>query len=209
MTTPNSPTGDDRYRHPMHPEAAEAATPRGPGMPDVPPAAPSVAPGAWLDGHDGRHRDADGRPPVDERVPGQSGPVPTLAERRAADQSVGDLVSGLMRDVSLLMRQEVALAKAELTESAKRAGQGAGMLTAAAVAGGFALLFLSIALWWALGHVMDLAWSAVIVAVLWAIVAAILALVGRSRLKSVQGAPQTAETLTEIPPTINPRKDTP
>ena len=70
----------------------------------------------------------------------------------------------------------------------------------AGYAGSMAVLFLSIALWWGLGDLIDsLGWSAVIVAVLWAIVAAILFAVGRSRLKSVQGAPQTVETVKEIP----------
>ena len=57
----------------------------------------------------------------------------------------------MSRDVSTLMRQEVELAKAELTQSAKRAGKGAGMYGGAGVAGWFTLLFLSVALWWASG----------------------------------------------------------
>ena len=45
-------------------------------------------------------------------------------------------------------------------------------------------------------------WSAVIVAVLWAIVALILALQGRKELQKIKGAPQTAETIKEIPETF-------
>ena len=57
-----------------------------------------------------------------------------------------------------------------------------------------------LALWWGLGDLIDsLGWSAVIVAVIWAIIAAILFAVGRSRLKTVQGAPKTVETVKEIP----------
>jgi hypothetical protein len=48
------------------------------------------------------------------------------------------------------------------------------------------------------------AWSAVIVAVIWAIVALILYLVGRNQLKTVKGAPQTVETVKEIPQTLKP-----
>ena len=62
------------------------------------------------------------------------------------------------------------------------------------------LLFLSIALWWGLGDLIEsLSWSAVIVAVLWGVIAAILFAIGRSRLKSVRGAPKTVETVKEIP----------
>ena len=98
----------------------------------------------------------------------------TEAEARAANNSLGELFGELTRDFSTLVRQEVALAKAELKESATSAGKGAGMLSGAAVAAYMVLLFLSLALWWALGHLMDLGWSALIVAALWAIIAAVL-----------------------------------
>ncbi|WP_203581792.1 phage holin family protein [Microbacterium hibisci] len=126
--------------------------------------------------------------------------MPTPSQQKAADTSLGDLVGEVSRDLSTLMRQELELAKAELSESAKRAGKGAGLLGGAGYAGSMAVLFLSIALWWALGDLLDsLGWSAVIVAVIWAIIAGILFAVGRSRLKSVQGAPRTVETVKEIP----------
>lgn len=126
--------------------------------------------------------------------------MPTPSQQKAAETSLGDLVGEVSRDLSILMRKELELAKAELSESAKRAGKGAGLMGGAGYAGSMAVLFLSIALWWGLGDLIDsLGWSAVIVAVLWAIVAAILFAVGRSRLKSVQGAPQTVETVKEIP----------
>lgn len=126
--------------------------------------------------------------------------MPTPSQQKASETSLGDLVGEVSRDLSILMRKELELAKAELSESAKRAGKGAGLMGGAGYAGSMAVLFLTIALWWGLGDLIDsLGWSAVIVAVLWAIVAAILFAVGRSRLKSVQGAPQTVETVKEIP----------
>ncbi len=125
--------------------------------------------------------------------------MPTPSQQKAADTSLGELVGEVSRDLSVLMRQELELAKAELAESAKRAGMGAGLLGGAGYAAGMAVLFLSLALWWALGLLVGLGWSAVIVAVIWAIVAGILFAVGRSRLKTVQGAPQTVETVKEIP----------
>lgn len=117
----------------------------------------------------------------------------------AQDASVGELLGEVTRDLSTLMRQEIALAKAEVSESAKRAGTGAGMLAGAGVAGHMVLLFLSIALWWALGSAIGRGWSAVVVAVVWAVVAAVLALRGRTQLREVEGLPETADSVRKIP----------
>ncbi|WP_141892535.1 phage holin family protein [Microbacterium kyungheense] len=125
--------------------------------------------------------------------------MPTPSQQKAAETSLGDLVGEVSRDLSALMRQELELAKAELSESAKRAGAGAGLLGVAGYAAMMAVLFLSLALWWALGTLVGLGWSGVIVATVWAIIAGILYAVGRRRLASVRGAPQTVETVKEIP----------
>ncbi len=130
--------------------------------------------------------------------------VPDPAAQRAADNGLGELLGDVSRDLSTLIRQEVELAKAEVSDSAKKAGKGAGFLGGAAVAGYFALLFLSICIWWALGLLIGNAWSALIVAVIYGIVAAVLALRGRNKLQEVQGVPQTAATVKEIPPTLKP-----
>ncbi|MET0976647.1 MAG: phage holin family protein [Leifsonia sp.] len=128
--------------------------------------------------------------------------LPTPSEEKAATTSLGDLLSEVTRDISTLMRQEVALAKAELQESAKRAGKGAGMLSGGGVAGLLALLFLSIAAWWGLGYLIGNAWSGLVIAVVWGIVAAILLISGRKAIASVEGVPQTVETVKEIPETL-------
>jgi fatty acid desaturase len=107
-----------------------------------------------------------------------------------------------MRDVSTLIRQEMALAKAELKESAVTTAKGAGMLGGAGYAASMTVLFLSLALWAALATLIGWGWSGVVVAVVWAIIAAILFAVGRRRLAEVKGAPQTVETLQEIPGTL-------
>jgi len=125
---------------------------------------------------------------------------------RAAESSLGSLLSEVSRDFSTLVRQEVELAKAELRESAKKAGRGGGLLGGAAIAAWMTLLFLSIALWWGLGNVTGHAWSAVIVAVLYAIVAGILALIGRKQLSSIRGLPQTADTVKKIPNALKPEE---
>ncbi|MFQ4149824.1 phage holin family protein [Arthrobacter sp. LAPM80] len=126
------------------------------------------------------------------------------AHAKAESSSLGDLLGEATRDLSTLMRQEVELAKVELKDSAVRAGKGSGMLAGASVAGHFVLLFLSLALWWALGTWWGLGWSGVVVAVIWAIVAAVLAALGRRELKAIKGLPQTGQTLQEIPSTLKP-----
>jgi len=122
--------------------------------------------------------------------------------------SIGALISDISADLSTLMRQEVALAKAEVKQSATKAGKGAGMLGAAGYAGHFVVLFLSFALWMGLADLIDsLGWAAVIVAVLWGIVAAVLAMLGRKELKNVEGMPRTAETAKRVPDAIKGNED--
>lgn len=127
---------------------------------------------------------------------------PTPSEQRAASSTLGDLLGEVTRNLSTLMRQEITLAKVELTESAKTSGKSAGLLGGAGYAAAMAVLFLSIALWAALSTVMGGGWAGVIVAVIWAAVAAILYATGRKQMAKVKGAPQTVQTLQEFPPTF-------
>jgi hypothetical protein len=124
------------------------------------------------------------------------------SERRAASESLGDLFGEVSRDLSTLMRQELALAKAELTQSATRAGKGAGMLGGAGIAAHMTLLFLSITLWWALGYLVGNAWSALIVAIIWGIIAAVLAMVGKKEIDQIRGMPKTVDSIKKIPDTL-------
>jgi hypothetical protein len=127
---------------------------------------------------------------------------PTPSEAKAASTSLGELVGEVTRDLSTLMRQEVQLAKVELKESATKTAKGAGLLGGAGYGAGMAIFFLSVALWWALAQVMGGGWAAVVVAVIWAAIAGILFVIGRAQLKQVEGAPQTVETIKEIPETL-------
>ena len=120
--------------------------------------------------------------------------------------SVGELIGEVTDDLSRLMRQELALAKAELREEASKTGKAVGMLVAAGLAGFLVVLFASYALWWGLANVMDEGWAALIVTVLWAIVAAVLYSVGRKRMREVQPKPQqTVDTLKEVPDALRGR----
>jgi hypothetical protein len=116
--------------------------------------------------------------------------------------SIGELLSDVSQDITTLMRQEVELAKAELKQSATRAGKGAGMFAGAGVAGHLVVVFVSIAAWWAIGDSTGYGWSALIVAGIWAVIAAVLAVAGRAEMKSVTGVPQTADTVKKIPDAV-------
>ena len=114
------------------------------------------------------------------------------------ETSVGELIGNISDDLSQLFRQEVELAKAELKQEATKAGKAAGMLGAAGFAGYLVVILLSFALVAALSNVMDPGWAALIVAVLWGIVGAVLYANGRKQLKTVDPTPRrTVETLKE------------
>jgi hypothetical protein len=123
-----------------------------------------------------------------------------------SDQSVGELISEVTTDLTTLMRQELELAKAELKQEATSAGKAAGMLGGAGFAGYLAVLFLSVALWAALANGMDEGWAALIVAALWAVVAAALAVVGRARMRRINPKPErTVQTIQQVPDALKGR----
>ncbi|WP_448629195.1 phage holin family protein [Cellulomonas soli] len=113
--------------------------------------------------------------------------------------SVGDLLGQVTKDLSALLRQEVDLAKAELKDTATQAARGGALYAGATVGAHCALLFASIALWWAAGEAMGHGWSALVVAGLWAAVAAVLAVHARAQTRRVEGLPRTADTVKKIP----------
>lgn len=117
---------------------------------------------------------------------------------RSDQRSLGEIVSDVAQDLSTLMKQELELAKTEMKEEAKTAGKGAGLLGGAGVAGHIFLIFLSLTATFALDLVMPLWAAALIVTVVWAIIAAVLAASGRSALKKAQPQlPKTQQTLKE------------
>lgn len=126
----------------------------------------------------------------------------TPSEERAANTSLGDLLGQVTSDLSTLLRQEFALAKAEVKQTATASGKGAALLGGAGYAASMVVLFLSIALWAALSTLVGGGWAGVIVAVVWAVIAGVLFAVGKAQMSKAKGVPQTAETLREIPPTF-------
>jgi len=113
-------------------------------------------------------------------------------------RSLGEIVGDISANMSTLVKQEIDLAKSEMKQEVTKVGKGAGMFGGAAVAGFFTLFFLSFALTYVLDNVMPVELAALIVAVLWGIVAAVLALTGRKNLKAANPQlPTTQQTLKE------------
>jgi uncharacterized membrane protein YqjE len=116
----------------------------------------------------------------------------------ARERPISELVKELAGQTSSLVRQEMRLAQAELTEQGKSARRGAGMLAGAGVAAVLCLAAVSAAAIVALDSFLALWLAAVLVGAVWAIVAAALAARGRSELqRATPPAPQTVETVKE------------
>lgn len=116
----------------------------------------------------------------------------------AAESSIGEIIGNVSDDLSRLFRQEVELAKAEIKQEATNAGKAAGMLGGAGFAGYLAVVLLSFAIVFGLGNVMDLGWAALVVAVVWGIIGAVLYAGGRRRLKTLDPVPRrTVDTIKE------------
>jgi uncharacterized membrane protein YgcG len=112
--------------------------------------------------------------------------------------SLGDLITEITDDVSQLVRDEIELAKAELKQEAAKAGKAAGMLGGAGYAGHLVMLLASFAAVFGLWHVIDLAWAALVITAVWAVIGAVLYVRGRERLRTVNLKPeQTMKTVKE------------
>ena len=114
-------------------------------------------------------------------------------------EPIADLLKRLSNETTQLVRQELELAKAELTEKGKKAGTGAGMFGAAGVTGLLSLGALTACLVLALNHAVADWLAALIVAAVWAALAGILALRGRDKVQEATPPvpEQTIETVKE------------
>jgi len=121
-----------------------------------------------------------------------------VPDQDARERGIGELVKDLANQTSTLVRQEIQLAKAEVTQQGKVAGKGAGLMAAAAVFGLAMLGALTATLIAALDEAMPVWLAALIVTVLWAIVAFVLFKAGQSAIqRATPPAPQTVDTVKE------------
>jgi uncharacterized membrane protein YqjE len=119
----------------------------------------------------------------------------TYGQGDPRERPVGELLKELSNQTATLVSQELELAKAEIAEKGKQAGLGAGMFGGAGLAGLLALGALTTCVIAALATAMDLWLAALIVAVVYAAIAAALALAGRT--KTQQATPPTPEQAIE------------
>jgi uncharacterized membrane protein YqjE len=111
------------------------------------------------------------------------------------EHGTGELLKELSDHTTTLVRKEIELAKAELGEKGKKAGQGAGMFGGAGLFGVFAFGALTTCIIVALDSAMELWLAALIVAVVYGAIAAVLALQGRNKVQEV--GPPVPEQATE------------
>jgi MFS family permease len=115
------------------------------------------------------------------------------------ERPIGDLLKQLSEQTSTLVRQELDLAKAEMTQKGKQAGLGAGLFGAAGITGLLALGALTACLILLLATFLEPWIAALIVAAVLGAVAAVLALTGKGRIQEAAPAvpEQTVDTVKE------------
>jgi uncharacterized membrane protein YqjE len=118
-------------------------------------------------------------------------PATDTSRTAAQEPSTGELVRQAVEQMSRLVREELALAKAEVTQKGKRAGVGAGLLGGGGVVALYGVAALLAAVVLALAEVMPAWLAALIVAVVLFAAAGVLVLLGRKQVK--QGTPPVPE----------------
>lgn len=112
--------------------------------------------------------------------------------------SVGELLSKVTADLSLLMRQELELAKTEIKQEVSQAAKGAGLFAGAGFAGYMLAVLGSLAIAYGIGSQIGYGWGTAIVTVVWALIGLTLLLLGRTQLRRVHAVPpRTAQTMKE------------
>jgi uncharacterized membrane protein YqjE len=121
-----------------------------------------------------------------------------LPPKDSAEKSLGDIVTDVSEKASLLVREEIELAKAEVTQKVSSLGRGAGIAAAAAVFLVFAITMFFHGLAWLIDDIFD--WNSIwpgfmIVFALLTLLAIISALVARRMFQA--GAPPTPDLAIE------------
>src|SRR3954452_15514732 len=116
-----------------------------------------------------------------------------------ADKSLGDVVNDVSTKASLLVREEIELAKTEIAEKAKSLGKGVAVAIVAGVMAVFALIYFFEALAWFFNDLLDVGtkiWIGFLI--VFAILIAIAAIAGWVGLRWIKkGAPPTPDMAIE------------
>lgn len=123
----------------------------------------------------------------------------------AEERTLGQLVAQASDDLSGIVRAEIALAKAELRVDAKNVAVGGGLFGAAGYLGLLASITLVITVGYALVAAGLPAWAAfLIVTVALLLLAGVLALIGRSRIRKVSPPERTIRSTKEAIAAVKP-----
>lgn len=123
----------------------------------------------------------------------------------AEERTVGQLVAEATKDISEIVRAEVALAKTELSLSAKNGAVAGGLFGAAGYLAMLASILLAIAAAYGISALgVPPGWAFVIVAVVLLLLAGALALVGRSRVLRVGPPERTIRTTKQAIAAVKP-----
>ena len=118
-----------------------------------------------------------------------------VAERGDSSESLGDLVSAITSDLSTLVRSEIALAKSELKVEAKNGALGAAFFVVAGLLGVVVFLFLSVTFAELLALALPRWVAYLVVALVYAVIAGVLALLGKKRISTVGAPERTVRTI--------------
>lgn len=123
------------------------------------------------------------------------------ADEGLRDASLGELFKRLSSDMTLLVRQELALFRVEMTqktkETGKRVGHGAGMLSGAAVSGLMALGALTATIILLLALAIPAWCAALVVTIVWGIAAGVMAMRGKHEIETAT-APIPTQTIQTV-----------
>lgn len=123
----------------------------------------------------------------------------------SAEMSTGQLVASIKDDLSSLVRSEIELAKAEVKQSAVRAGIGAGLGGVAAYLAFLASILLAIAAGYGLTALgLHPGWAFLILAGACLLVAGLLVLVARGRFAKISGPVRAKAAAAEVTAALRP-----
>lgn len=132
-------------------------------------------------------------------IPSAATPPPAVGPRPGDDRSLGDLFSELTSETTALVRQEIALAKTELTTDAKKAGANAGLAVGGGLAAyaGFVVLLVGLGL--GLNALLDSPWLGLaIVGLAVLVIGSVVLQKGLATLRRIDPTPErTIQTLKE------------
>jgi hypothetical protein len=141
--------------------------------------------------------------------PSASGPSADVPSASDADPSIGLLIAGIQQDLTILVRGEIELAKAELRQSVAQGGLGGGLIGAAAFLVLLAVVLGSIALAYGLVALgLHPGWAFLIVAGFYLLLAGALGLLARNRLGRVRGPERAQKVAARVMQALRPRSRT-